>query len=135
MSRIHSTTGRPGPVPEERGFTLLEVLVALAFLAIALGALISVGSNQSLSTIHLRDKTFAHWTAMNLMTELQLTAEWPPKGKQEGDTEMGPYNWHWVRNVTDTPDERVRQVEIAIYRDKGDENPVTRLVSFLAQPM
>jgi general secretion pathway protein I len=131
MSRIPS---RPG-LCRERGFTLLEVLVALAFLAIALGAIIKVGSNQALNTIHLRDKTFAHWTAMNLMTELQLTGEWPAKGKQQGETEMGPYTWHWVRSVSDTPDDRVRQVEIAIYRNKGDENPVTRLNSFLAQPM
>jgi len=134
MSPPNAATRHRNP-PRTEGFTLLEVLVALAFLAIALGAIIKVASSQSLSTIHLRDKTFAHWTAMNLMTELQLTAEWPSNGTQRGETEMGPYNWHWVRTVSGTPDDRVRQVEIAVYRHKGDENPVTRLTSFLAQPM
>ena len=48
---------------------------------------------------------------------------------------MGLYKWHWVRTVTGTPDERVRQIEIAIYHDKTDESSVTRLTSFLSQPM
>ena len=117
-----------------RGFTLFEILIALAVLAIALGALTKVASSQSLNTAHLVDKTFAHWLAMNKMTELQLTAQWLSKGKQEGDEEMGPRSWHWVRTVSDTPDPRVRQVEIAIFLDKTDPNPVTTLTSFLSQP-
>lgn len=133
MSLLDATRHRNPP--RTQGFTLLEVLVALAFLAIALGAIIKVASSQSLGTIHLRDKTFAHWTAMNLVTELQLTGEWPAEGTQQGEEEMGPYNWHWVRTVSNTPDERVRKVEIAVYSHKGDESPVTSLTSFLAQPM
>ena len=118
-----------------RGFTLFEILIALAILAIALGAIITLASNQALNTAHLRDKTFAHWLAMNKIAELQLTAEWPSKGKQQGNEEMGLHEWHWVRTVSDTPDDRVRQVEFAIFRDKTDQNPVTTLVSFLSQPI
>lgn len=118
-----------------RGFTLLEVLIALAILATALGAIIELASNQALNTAHLQEKTFAHWLAMNKITELQLTSQWPAKGKQEGDEEMGLHSWHWVRTITDTPDDRVRQVEIAIYREKSDQNPVTTLTSFLSQPI
>jgi general secretion pathway protein I len=134
MSHPEPTCGK-AHTDRQSGFTLLEILVALAILAIALTAIIKAASSQSLNTIHLREKTFAHWLAMNQMTELQLTAQWPAKGKQEGDEELGPYTWHWVRTITDTPDERVRQVEIAIYHDKADEHSVTRLISFLAQPM
>ena len=124
------------PIPvKSRGFTLIEILIALAILAIALGAIIELASNQSLNTAHLQEKTFAHWLAMNKITELQLTSQWPAKGKQEGDEEMGLHNWHWVRTITDTPDNRVRQVEIAIYRDKADQSPVTTLTSFLSQPI
>jgi general secretion pathway protein I len=117
-----------------RGFTLFEILIALAILAIAMGAITKMASRQSLNTAHLVDKTFAHWLAMNKMTELQLTAQWPSKGKQEGDEEMGPRSWHWVRTVSETPDDRVRRVEISIYLEKSDPSPVTTLTSFLSQP-
>ncbi len=118
-----------------RGFTLLEILVALAILSIALAAVTALASNQTLSTAHLRDKTLAHWVAMNKIAELQISAEWPSKGKQTGEEEMGRHEWHWVRTVSDTPDERVRQVEVSVFRDKQDPRPLTSLISFLSQPM
>ena len=117
------------------GFTLLEILVALAILAIALAAIITLASNQTVSTAHLRDKTLAHWVAMNKIAELQLTAEWPAKGKKQGDEEMGLHQSHWVRTITETPDDRVRQVDISVFRNKTDERPVTSLTSFLSQPL
>lgn len=119
---------------QSRGFTLFEILIALAILAIAMGAITKLASSQSLNTAHLVDKTFAHWLAMNKMTELQLTAQWPSKGKKEGDEEMGLRSWHWVQTVSDTPDDRVRRVEISIYIEKSDPSPITTLTSFLSQP-
>lgn len=125
----------PHSVPNQHGFTLLEVLVALTILAIALAAIIGAASNQALNTTHLRDKTLAHWVAMNKIAEMQMNAEWPAKGKVRGEEEMGLHEWHWVRSVTETPDGRVRQVDIAVYRSKEDERPVSSLTSFLSQPM
>lgn len=117
-----------------KGFTLLEVLVALTILTIALASTIKVTANQTLNAEYLRDKTFAHWVAMNQIVELQLTQEWPAAGKKEGTEEMGLHEWHWQRIVIDTPDLRVRRVQVNVYRDRDDQSPITQLSSFLAQP-
>ncbi len=116
------------------GFTLLEILIALAILAIAFASIISVSSNQSINVAYLRDKTLAHWVAMNQMTTLQISGKWPDTGTQRGDEEMGLQKWHWVREVEKTPDDRVRKVEIRVFRKKGDEDSVTSLISFVSQP-
>lgn len=117
------------------GFTLLEILIALAILAIAFGSIITVAANQSVNVSYLRDKTLAHWVAMNQITELQINNKWPATGKQQGDEEMGLQKWHWQRTVSKTPDDRVRKMEIAVFRNRGDDEAVVRLISFLSQPM
>lgn len=118
----------------QQGFTLMEVLVAMAILAIALASIIKVSANQSINTEHLRDKTLAHWVAMNQIAQLQLTQQWPSAGKKNGEEEMGWRKWYWQSIVFETPDERVRRVEINVFRERDDESPVTQLTSFLAQP-
>lgn len=121
--------------PGDRGFTLLEILIALAILSIAFASIITVAANQSVNVAYLRDKTLAHWVALNQITELQVANKWPATGKQQGDEEMGLQKWHWERTVSETPDDRVRKLEIAVFRKRGDDEAVTRLVSFLSQPM
>ncbi|MBL8253774.1 MAG: type II secretion system minor pseudopilin GspI, partial [Candidatus Competibacter sp.] len=78
------------------GFTLLEVLVALAVLAIAMGAIISVAT-QSVNTIgDLRDQTFAGWVALNKVNELLLDPKpWPNEGSRRGRAELANRVWRW----------------------------------------
>ena len=118
----------------ERGFTLLEVLVALAILAVALGSIVKVAANHSLNTEHLRNKTYAHWVAMNRITELQVSHEWPTAGKKSGTEMMGYHEWQWQQNISTTPDTRVLRVQVDIFRDRNDDSPITQLTSFIAQP-
>ncbi|QYZ67333.1 MAG: type II secretion system minor pseudopilin GspI [Gammaproteobacteria bacterium (ex Lamellibrachia satsuma)] len=118
----------------QQGFTLLEVLVALAILAIALASVVKVSANQSLNAEHLRDKTMAHWVAMNQLTQLQISRHWPAQGTNTGKSEMGLREWHWQSKITNTRDDRVRQVEISVFRNSDDDASVTRLVSFIGQP-
>ncbi|MEO0676169.1 MAG: type II secretion system minor pseudopilin GspI, partial [Pseudomonadota bacterium] len=58
--------------PRDQGFTLVEVLVAMAVLAIALTAGLRLINQQTRFASALEDRVFAHWVAMNTMAERQL---------------------------------------------------------------
>jgi general secretion pathway protein I len=118
-----------------QGFSLLEVLVALAVLAIALAAVIKVSAHYAESARYLRDKTLAHWVAMNILTDLQVKDKWPDLGKQEGTAMMAEREWYWVVNVVETPDEDLRRLEVQVYYRRQDNEPVTKLEGFMANSL
>lgn len=117
-----------------RGFTLLEVLVALAVLAITLGALIKGGSEVATNGAYLRDKTLAQWVARNRVAELQLETQWPETGSREGREEMAGREWFWRSAVSETFDEDVRRLEVGVYADERREELLDRVVAFLPRP-
>lgn len=118
-----------------RGFTLLEVMVALAVLAIALAALIKGVTENSVNAAYLRDRTFAHWVGMNVVAEQRLLGEWREKGSKRGEEEMGNHTWYWRATVSETFDEEVRRLDVEVFIDEArDTTPLTRLVAFLPRP-
>ena len=64
----------------QRGFTLVEVLVALAILATALAAASRVSVMMADSSAELRQRLLAGWTAQNRLAELQARRAWPGVG-------------------------------------------------------
>jgi general secretion pathway protein I len=118
-----------------RGFTLIEVLVALAVLAFAMAALIKTGAENARAAAYLRDKTLAQWVAMNVIAEQRLSAAWPSTGTKRGREEMAQHEWHWELKVADTFDKDVRRLEVVVRAtDDRDHAPVVSLVAFLARP-
>ena len=118
----------------QRGFTLLEVLVALTIISLSLGALISTSGSHASSAGYLKQKTIAHWVAMNEITQLRIEKAWPGKGDTKGSTPMAGTEWYWTRTVKETEDENSRQVEFRIYLDEARESSLTRLVVYLFKP-
>lgn len=135
MTASDRPSSRTAPNRDERGFTLLEVLVALAILAIALGALIKAGSTNTANAVYLRDKTFAHWVALNTITEMQVREAWPNPGNVEGTGIMGDREWDWIARVEKTPDATVRRVTVEVRPRDGEGEPLVRLVGFLQEPV
>ncbi len=118
-----------------RGFTLVEVLVALSVIAIALAAVLKGASEGASNARYLRDKTFAHWVAMNLVTETQVRGEWPSPGRKEGKAAMGRRDWHWRQIISDTPDANVRRLEVEVRYIEEDEEPVITRIAFIPRPL
>ena len=117
-----------------RGFTLLEVLVALAILAIALAAVIKGVSGHSANAAYLRDRMFAHWVALNHMAEIRLGLVSLERAQDTGKEEMGSHVWYWKTVVTKTVDQDLRQVTIEVKAAQEDESALTQLVSFIDRP-
>ncbi len=118
-----------------RGFTLLEVLVALAVLAIAMAALIKTGGENTRSAAYLRDKTLAQWVAMNVIAEQRLKPAWPSTGTKRGSEEMARHEWFWELRIAETFDEDVRRLEVAVRAtDDREQTPLASLVAFLPRP-
>lgn len=82
-----------------KGFTLIEILIALAVIAISLGALISSSGTQAQQATYLKQKTIAHWVAMNEITKLQIANTFPDLGDEKGSTEMANHEWFWTRTT------------------------------------
>jgi general secretion pathway protein I len=103
----------------QSGFTLLEVLAAVAVLALALGATITGASQYARNATYLRDKAIATWVARNKLVELHVAPAWPEIGKSDGKEEMAGQEWPWRVEVLKTPDPAVRRVDVHV--DAPDE--------------
>jgi len=119
------------------GFTLLEVLVALAVLALSMGAVIKATSDYTNNQSYLRDRTMAIWVARNVLVQFQVEREWPDVGERKGTQEMGNREWRWlaVTSQTDEADLRRLDVEVFPIDSEDDDSPLSVLSGFLVKPI
>ncbi len=85
----------------DAGFTLLEVLVALAIIAFALAATIRLSGQAAANTATLKEKTLAQWVAQNLVTEMRLGLI--NARKKKGEAEMAGETWYWRLTESEGP--------------------------------
>lgn len=112
------------------GFTLIEVMVALTIIAISLSALLNSSGTQANSVGYLKNKTIAHWVAVNELTQLRINKEFPDLGEKKSSTEMANYKWHWKRTTKKTEDEDARQITFTVYTDKEHLNNLSTLIGY-----
>ena len=118
----------------QRGFTLIEVLVALLIFGLIATAAADVGSQYIASHERVRDKTLAAWLAENRINEVRLQARLPAASEVIGDREFGPYRWQVTTRIGATADASIRRVEVSIgrYRDENSKPySVHTLVAFV----
>jgi general secretion pathway protein I len=96
-----------------RGFTLLEVLIALAIVAMSVGALLGTVTSSASNVIYLKDKTLAEWVALNRLTEVRIDKAMPTKGRRKGSTTMAGMRWEWEEEVTDLPFQGMLRIEVS----------------------
>ncbi len=108
--------------------------MALAIVALGLTAAFTQ-LNQTLSAANrLRERSLAHWVAMDRMAELRLAGEFPAVGDRSDEIEIARVNWRYVIKVSQTPVENLRRVDISVAFAEQPERVVETLVGFLRRP-
>ncbi|MBI3347563.1 MAG: type II secretion system minor pseudopilin GspI [Burkholderiales bacterium] len=121
MSRLRPT----------RGFTLIEVLVALVIVAIALGAGIKAAGALANNAERLAEVSSAQWCAENLLTELRLTQQFPDIGETPFACEQLGRSYSGKLKVSPTPNPLFRRVEASVANDQG--RPVLGLSTIMGK--
>ena len=119
------------------GFTLVEVMVALAVVAVALPALLVTLSQQLDGLSYLEDRTQAQWVAANRLAELRLVvgAKGTLKtGRVSGSEELAGRTWYWWSEGEETEVPGFFRYEIVVSdQDDGEASPVHTLDGYLTQ--
>ncbi|MEN8206843.1 MAG: type II secretion system minor pseudopilin GspI [Pseudomonadota bacterium] len=118
------------------GFTLLEVLIALAVLALSMGAVIKATSDYTSNQSYLRDRTMALWVARNVLVQFQVDKEWPDVGERKGTQEMGNREWRWLAVTSQTDEAELRRLDVEVFSIESEDNelPLSVISGFLVQP-
>ena len=98
----------------KRGFTLLEVMLALAIFALAATAVLQIASG-ALSNQHvLEEKTVAGWVAENQTALLYLLTRGQRAVRQQGESDMAGSRWYWRTTPLSTGNALLQAVDIEV---------------------
>ena len=102
-----------------RGFTLIEVLVALAIVAVTLGAGIKAATALTDNAQRLTEVSAAQWCADNRLTGIKLARQWPDIGEAEFSCEQLGRSYPGRLVVRTTPNPNFRRVDAVIQDAQG----------------
>ena len=113
-----------------RGFTLLEIMIALAIFSTLAAAVLSASQYVVRHTAEIQDRLFAAWLADNQLNELQLQSGWVV-GQSRQVIPMDRRNWSLQQRLSATGDPRLLRVDIEVGL-AGRAQPVHRASGWVA---
>ena len=126
-------------VPPYRGFTLLELMVALAVLAIVATAVLGRGGDSVRDLYAMEQRTLARWVAENEVARMRLgrrrSTEAISLGTVRRRVRQGDRSWQVVRETQSTSHPSLRRVEVTVFAiEEGREvGPLDTLVAFMGR--
>ncbi|MBV9697740.1 MAG: type II secretion system minor pseudopilin GspI [Gammaproteobacteria bacterium] len=97
-----------------RGFTLVEVLVALVIVAVGMAAVMSALTSSADVLQSLRERTFAQWVALNRIATVRLNAQMPATGDTEADVDFANRRWHYRQQVVGTQVPGTVRIDVSV---------------------
>ncbi len=116
------------------GFTLVEILVALAIVAVALAAGMRALAQSADSASTLKSRTLALWVAQNRLANAQLADPWPSLGVSNGNAEQAGARLVWRETISGTPNPAFRKVEIVVAEPQTPDYALARLIGYIGNP-
>lgn len=124
---------RRSNVRPDRGFTLIEVMVALAIAALSLAAVAAAISQMVDAATSMRERTYASWIAQNKIAQLRLANVVPEVSENSGELEYAGRSWMWRSNISETGVENLFRVDVTVLL--ADSEDVVRTVTgFIGEP-
>jgi general secretion pathway protein I len=120
---------RPGA-----GFTLVEVLVALAIVSIALLAALRAAGQGTNAVGELRMRLFAGWVAQNRLAEHRARGEFLPVGIARGTQSQGGVELAWREEVIATPNSAFRRLDVFVSAPAEESRALAHLTGFVVRP-
>jgi general secretion pathway protein I len=114
-----------------RGFTLVEILVALAIVAVALAAGMRALSQSADGASTLKARTLALWVAQNRLADAQLASPWPDVGTSAGSETQAGLSFAWRATVSATPNPAFRKIDIVVADPTVPDYALASLSGFL----
>ena len=116
-----------------RGFTLVEVMVALAIVALSLTA-VAASMNQMIDAANtMRERTYASWIAQNKIAELRLANVLPEVSTSDGDVTFANTDWAWTAVVSETGIENFYRVDVTVAL-AGSDYDIRTVTGFIGEP-
>jgi general secretion pathway protein I len=122
------------PLHRPRGFTLLEVLVALVIVGTALGAGLRAVGSLAQNSSGLRTAMMATWSAENRLVQIRLGKEFPEVGKRGFDCPQGDLHLVCQEEVFTSPNPLLRRVEVSVFDIENPNRRILKLVQLVPRP-
>jgi general secretion pathway protein I len=116
----------------QRGFTLLEVLVALAIASVAFIAALRAAGSMTNNAQDLSLRSLALWSAENRLSQIRISGEWPNSGQRQYDCSQADTKLVCTEEVFVTPNPFFRRVELSVSA-QGSTRRSAKLTGFAVQ--
>jgi general secretion pathway protein I len=116
-----------------RGFTLIEILVAVAILAVALAATTRAAGIATDGALETRQRLLATWAAENRVSELRARRAFPEPATTKSSVTQAGLALVVEETITNTPNPVIRRVDLAVSDARDSNRVLTRLTAYVSQ--
>lgn len=117
---------------KSKGFTLIEVMIALSIFAVMAAAISRTASQNADTVLYLEEKTLASFVAENRLNKIKLTG-FPAATQTKDDIEMANREWHITTLVEETPLPNFRRIEVKVAKMSDKDQSLVSLTGFMGK--